>query len=166
VTEPQPGDFGLVSIAGDVGRLIRLGQWLNGSGFSTMEHAFVFVGGGQLIEAMPGGARLAPVSEYDGRPIVWSSGKVELTDGQRAEVVAAARAMIGTPYSAADYFAIAAHRFHLPGGRWLRNYVASTKHEICSQLVDRAYAEGGVHLFQDGRWDGFCTPGDLFNLIS
>lgn len=167
MTEPLPGDFGLVSIAGDVGRLIRLGQWLNGSGFSTMEHAFVFVGGGQIVEAMPGGARLAAVSEYDGRPIVWSTGKVELTDDQRAGIVRAAQMCVQVPtkYSFLDYLAIAAHRFHLPGGRWLRKYVGSTSHLICSQLVDLCFTEAGVHLFQDGRWPGYVTPGDLWELI-
>ncbi|MFD0528969.1 hypothetical protein ACFQ1I_21765 [Kitasatospora arboriphila] len=41
-------------------RLIRIGQWLNASGFADYEHAFVFVGDGQLVEAQPGGAELRP----------------------------------------------------------------------------------------------------------
>jgi phosphoglucomutase len=83
---------------------------------------------------------------------------------QRTAVVAAARARIGTPYSAADYFAIAAHRFHLPVP-WLRAYVASSKHLICSALVDRVFLDAGVPLFQDGRWEGYVTPASLDELI-
>jgi len=107
------------------------------------------------------------VSEYDGRPIVWSSGKIELTAEQRAHIVRAAQACADVPtkYSFLDYLAIAAHRFHLPGGRWLRKYVGSTSHLICSQLVDLCYKESGVHLFRDGRWPGYVTPGDLWELI-
>jgi hypothetical protein len=35
---------------------------------------------------------------------------------------------------------------------------------ICSQLADTAAAEGGWHLFEDGRWPGDVTPGDLYRL--
>lgn len=162
--DPQPGDFGLTSISGDVGTLIRVGQFLNGDGFSVYEHAFVYVGGGQIVEAEPGGARLAGLDKYAGRPVAWSSGKVGLTDVQRAAVVAAARARVGTPYSALDYFAIAAHRFRLPVPG-LRKFIASTGHEICSQLVDRVFLDAGVHLYDDGRWEGYVTPAALYDLI-
>lgn len=162
-TQPLPGDFAVTSISGQVGFLISLGEWLNGSRFGHWDHAFVYVGDGQLVEAEPGGARLAGLDEYAGRPIAWSTGHVQLTDEQRGAIVAAARARIGTPYSGLDYLAIAAHRFHLPVP-WLRRYVASSKHLICSQLVDRCYADAGAHLFS-GIWEGYVTPADLADLI-
>lgn len=164
MTDPQPGDFGLTSISGDVGTLIRVGQFLNGDGFSVYEHAFVYVGDGQIVEAEPGGARLAGLDEYAGRPVAWSSGKVGLTDVQRAAVVAAARARVGTPYSALDYFAIAAHRFRLPVPG-LRKFIASSGHLICSALVDRCFQDAGVQLFNDLRWNGYVTPAALYELI-
>lgn len=161
--QPQPGDFAVTSVVGQVGFLISLGEWLNGSRFGHWDHAFVYVGDGQLVEAEPGGARLAGLDEYAGRPLAWSTGHIELTDEQRAAIVAAARGYIGTGYSAADYFAIAAHRFRLPVP-WLRRFVASSKHLICSALVDKCYQDAGVHLFQ-GRWDGYVTPADLAALV-
>jgi uncharacterized protein YycO len=164
VSEPQPGDFGLVSIAGQVGFLIRVGQWLNGSGFSTMEHAFVYVGDGKIVEAEPGGARVAGLDEYDGRRIAWSSGKVPLTDEQRVEVVAAVRSFLGIPYGFADYLSLALARFHVRPG-WVRRKVASNRTLICSQLVDAALLAAGVHLYADGRLPGDVTPGDLYQLI-
>jgi cell wall-associated NlpC family hydrolase len=162
---PQPGDFAVVRVNGDVGRLIRLGQWLYGRGYADFEHAFVLVEDGQVVEAEPGGARLAPLSEYDGRRIEWSTGRIALTDWQRARIVTAAEDYVGTPYSAADYFALAAHHLHLPGGPLLRRYVADSRHMICSQLVDQCYQDAGVKLFNDQRWPGFVTPADLYGLI-
>jgi cell wall-associated NlpC family hydrolase len=152
-------------MAGQAGRLIRIGQWLNGNGFADFEHAFVYVGGGELVEAEPGGARLGPLTEYDGRPIRWSTGRFQLTEEQRQAVVTAARGYLGVPYSAADYFALAAHHFHLPIGALIKAYVADSKHMICSQLVDQCYRDAGIQLFRDGRWPGYVTPADLANLL-
>ncbi|GAA0676436.1 hypothetical protein GCM10010193_31940 [Kitasatospora atroaurantiaca] len=162
---PLPGDFAVVRMGGHVGRLIRFGQWINGDGFADYEHAFVHVGDGELVEAQPGGAELRPVTVYDGRPTLWSTGRITLTEEQRSAVVAAARGYIGVPYSVADYFALAAHRFHLPVGPLIKGYVASTKHMIFSQLVDQCYQDAGVRLFADGRWPGYVTPADLAELL-
>lgn len=161
--QPLPGDFFVTSISGQVGFWISVGEWLNGSRFGHWDHAGIYVGDGQLVEAEPGGARLAGLDEYAGRPVAWSTGHVQLTDEQRTAIVAAARGYVGVGYSAADYFAIAAHRFHLPVP-WLRAYVASSKHLICSALVDKAFQDAGVQLFADGRWNGYVTPADLATL--
>ncbi|MFJ8040523.1 hypothetical protein ACIRBX_08475 [Kitasatospora sp. NPDC096147] len=163
---PLPGDFAVVRMGGRGGRAIRIGQWLNGDGFDDFEHAFVHVGNEELVEAQPGGAELRPLSVYtDGRPIRWSTGRIPLTDDQRRAIVAAARGYVGTPYSVADYLALAAHRFRLPVGLLIRAYVANSGHMICSQLVDQCYQDAGVHLFTDGRWSGYVTPADLANLL-
>jgi cell wall-associated NlpC family hydrolase len=161
---PKPGDFAVVRMDGRVGRLIRIGQWLNGDGFADFEHAFIYVGDGRIVEAEPGGAREANLSEYDGWPMVWSTGRIALTEAQRAAIAAAALGYVGVRYSAADYFAIAAHRFRLPLP-WLRRFVASSKHMICSQLVDQCFQDAGVQLFNDSRWPGYVTPADLANLL-
>lgn len=162
--QPLPGDFAVTSIVGPVGFLISLGERLNGSRFGHWDHAFIYVGDGQLVEAEPGGARLAGLDEYAGRPVAWSTGHIQLTDEQRQAIVAAAKGYVGVGYSAADYFAIAAHRFHLPVP-WLRSYVASSKHLICSALVDKCFQAADVQLFADGRWNGYVTPADLAALI-
>ena len=159
---PLPGDFAVVHVGSGIGSLIRAGQWLNGGGFADYEHAFVLVDEDQIVQAEPGGADLCPVSHFqDGRAIRWSTGRIALTDDQRAAIVAAARHYIGTPYSAADYFALAAHHLHLPVGPLLRHYVADSRHMICSQLVDQCYQDAGVQLFNDHRWPGYVTPADL-----
>jgi cell wall-associated NlpC family hydrolase len=163
-TLPLPGDIGLCRITGPVGWLIRFLQWLAGGGFADVEHAFVYVGDGRIIEAAPGGARETDLADYADRPIVWSTGRIPLTDAQRTAIVTAARSFVGVPYSDVDYAAIAAHRLHLPLPG-LRTYVRSSGHMICSQLVDRAYQRAGVQLFADGRWDGYVMPASLDRLI-
>jgi hypothetical protein len=163
---PLPGDIGLTSIAGRVGRLIRFGQFLNGDGFTTYEHAFVVVDRlsdspteTTLVEAEPGGARVTLLSEYDGREIVW----LRCPEQFRWDVAHEAADLLGTPYSFADYASLAALRLHIPAPH-VRAYVMSSKHMICSQLADEAARRGGWHLFTDMRWPGDVTPGDLYRL--
>lgn len=138
-SEPSLGDIGCTTIKGDVGWLIRVGQWLNGDGFANIEHCFVYVGGGEIVEAEPGGAHLAPLAEYDAREIVW----VRCPEAHRQAVAAAARNLIGTPYSALDYVAIAAHRLHIPG---LKRVALSTASMICSTLAVVAARRGAWAL--------------------
>ena len=162
--EPKPGDFELVPVGGESGKLIRFGQWLNGEGFSDIEHARLYLGDGKCIQAQPGGADIV---EYDPNDDgVWSTDIIELTDEQRWLICMAGRRFEGVGYSVMDYFALAAYRLKfgllIPG---LRKYVASSKHVICSQLVDKAYQEGGVQLFDDKRWNGYVTPASLLNLL-
>ncbi|MCQ4079860.1 hypothetical protein NGB36_04445 [Streptomyces sp. RB6PN25] len=163
-TEPVPGDIGLTQIPGPVGKFIEFGQWINGNGFKNYEHAFLVLPDEQLIEAEPGGARIAPLSEYEQRNVVYVC-PATLTENQREAICAAAHRYVGVPYSFADYLAIAVHRFHIPAPG-LRRYVASSRHMICSQLVDRTYLDGGVHLFADGRWPGYVTPLALYDLLA
>lgn len=152
-TEPGLGDIGVTQIRGDVGFLIRLGQLLNGSGWANFEHAFCYVGNGQIVEAEPGGARAAELDEYDARTIVW----VRCPDERRTAVAAAARGLIGTPYSIADYIAIAARRFHIPG---LRHIALRTSSMICSTLAVIAARRGGWPLLMP-QPAGYVVPDDL-----
>ncbi|MCC9311671.1 hypothetical protein LN042_32180 [Kitasatospora sp. RB6PN24] len=156
----------MVRITGEVGRLIRIGQWLNGDGYADYEHAFILVGDDMVVEAQPGGARQTPLATYQDRPIRWSSGRVPLTNDQRAAIVSAAHRYLGVPYSFLDYLALATHRFRLPGNGLLKGFVADTRHQICSQLVDQCYRDAGVNLFSDGRWTGYVTPADLARLLN
>lgn len=154
--DPLPGDFGLTQITGDVGFLIRVGQWLNGDGFKNYEHAFVYLDDGTILEAMPGGAIISDPAKY----IDIRVSNVALTTDERYKIVLWARDLVGTPYSFLDYFAIAAKRFHLPiPGLTAR--VVKSKHMICSQVVDYVYSMAGVHLFTDGRLPSLVTPAEL-----
>jgi hypothetical protein len=154
---PNLGDIGLVRIKGAVGKGIRFAQWLNGDGFADYEHAFTYVGAGQIVEAEPGGARRASLSQYADRLVVW----LRCPSPYGFAVADAAWTLIGTPYSFLDYQALAMHRFHIPAPG-LRRFIANSGHMICSQLCDHAAMVGGWHIFDDGRWEGYVTPGDLY----
>jgi hypothetical protein len=166
VYSPQPGDIGLVRMPGAGGRAIRIGQWLAGDGYSDYEHVMVLVGSvedrgvAMVMEAMPGGARLTLLSYYTRQgEVLW----LRCPPEHRTAVAAAALALEGTPYSWADYWAVGAHRLHIPAPH-LERYIVSSKHLMCAQLADRAADAGGWHLFTDGRWVGDVTPGDLARL--
>lgn len=158
---PLPGDFGLCRISGFTGACISAGQRAIGSG-SYYTHAFIYVGNGEVIQAQPGGvARVMLAEALDGRKRVAYS-DYELTGFQRSTVVRNAVALLGTPYSFLDYPAIGAAR--LLGCKGFEDYVSTTGHMICSQLVDICYRRAGIELFP-GRIPGDVVPGDLARLI-
>lgn len=161
-TYPQPGDFALTKIRGVTGAFVNAGQYLVGDG-SPVQHAFVYVGNGEVVQAMPGGAELIPLQEAS-EPVVWSTGRILLTAAERMRICVEARRLVGTPYSFLDYASIALAYYRIRP-RWVRDFVASSGHLICSQLVDEAYLRAGVHLFDDGRIPGDVTPGDLYKLL-
>lgn len=124
------------------------------------DHAFIYLGNGMIAQAEPGGARIAHLGTYDHE--IWSTGILFPTAAQRQGICDAARgyAAAHVGYSYLDYAAIAAHRFHIPIPG-LRDYIASTRHQICSQLVDQCWQDAGFQLFDDERWPGYVTPYDL-----
>lgn len=163
VYRPRVGDIGLCGISGWGGGGIRTAQHLMGCGWKIKQHAFVVTendpagdSGPWIVEAMPDGARHVLNWHTDVHWLVCPNTK-------RAAVAQAALDLVGTPYSWLDYEAIALHHLHLPSG-WIKDYIASTKHMICSQLADEAALRGGWHLFDDGRWPGYVPPCDLDKL--
>lgn len=168
--QPQPGDFGLVKMGGTGGKWIRIGQFAagvlanDGTEDENYQHAFIYMGGGDIVEAEPGGAKRTQIHYSN---VLWSTGIIPLDFAQRMLIVEAAKKYVGTQYSAADYFAIAALRLHagvlVPG---LKKYVESSKHMICSQLVDQCYKDAGIRLFNDDRWPGYVMPSSLAGLLN
>lgn len=163
MTDIQPGDFAVVPVQGIVGKLIRIGQWLNGNGYRNYEHAYVVVDNDQIVEAEPGGAILSTDNRYTGRSPLYGTSKVVPTNEQRSAVVEAAKGFVGTPYSFVDYVFLALKRLNIKVP-FLTERVIDSKHMICSQLVVEAYRAAGIDLFP-GKLSCEVTPGDLANLI-
>jgi hypothetical protein len=173
--EPGIGDFGVVATYGNwrdrlAATCIRWGT------DAPVNHAFVYVGNGTIVEATPSGARAARADSYDN--IQWSTGLLAPSDGRRLAIARAANQFAAdhVGYGWLDLVAItfAQHRTgHLidPTTRlseqpwWVRR-VMSMDTLICSQLVDVAYTMGGVDLFTDGRLPGLVSPGDLWRLLA
>lgn len=163
MSAPQPGDFAVVTAGGLPGQIVHLAELANGSGpYADYQHTFIYLGENQIIQAEPKGANYATLTSH--AKTLWSTGKFNLSAEQRDKICDAARGYVGTPYSFLDYLALALHRFHVPVPH-LKAYISTTRHMICSQLVDQCYLDAGVHLFADGRWPGFVTPADLAKLL-
>jgi hypothetical protein len=141
---------------------VYAGQCLIGDA-SLWTHSFIVLDNDDVIEAEPRGARIAPLQPYlDRGDTLFSSDFISLTDQQRVDIVRIGRALEHTPYSFIDYAAIGLHRagLRLPA---VEDYVQSSGHMICSQLVDHVWSEAGVRLFDDQRLPQDVTPGNIAN---
>lgn len=130
---------------------------------SWASHAFLYVGDGLIVESEADGAVLSDVHKYDG-DVVWCPPR--FTDGRGDLIATAGRALVGTPYSYLGAAAIGVAKItgrHTPA--WARRRLDDEGDLFCSQLVDEAYQRAGVHLFDDGRWNGAVAPSDLLALI-
>ena len=153
---PKPGTIGLSVIGGTVGGMIRLGQGLTGD-WSYWTHAFLTLDNGEVIQAMPKGAEIVPLSGY-AESAVFLTQWPRPTDTQRLDIVRWARVQEGRKYNFLDYVYLA-----LPSALRgvLREHIKKSGRVICSQLVDEAYRYAGIQLFDDGREPHDVTPGDL-----
>jgi uncharacterized protein YycO len=168
-TVPLLGDFGLVGK--------HPGSWLDHAAqdlisFGTdspFVHAFVYVGNGQIVEAVRH-VKVSPVTAY--HDITWSTGRLapELTPNQAQRMVIAKAAMsyVGQAYNLLDILAIALAQPRLgrqvDGDEWWVKRLSDDHMQICSQLVVNAYRMAGVDLVP-GTLSGLVSPGDLGGLL-
>ncbi len=156
---PRPGDIGLSSSTGWIGKFVRFSQAAIGD-HSFVTHAFIVLPDGYIIEAMPCGATFGRLDKYP--DAVFS--EFELTLDQRDSICEEAIRLYGTPYSFLDYLALAATHFNIRPEP-IRRRVADSGKMICSQLCAEAYRRAGVDLFPDMRIPMDVTPGDLSRLF-
>lgn len=158
-----PGTIGLTQIPGIVGKLIWLGQFINGD-TSSWTHAFLVMDDGTYYSAEPGGACYRAEDYYDDRPVAFLD--IELSDEKRADIVDTARGWIGVGYNWSTYLYLAAYRLRHAGmAKLFKARVSHSRKLICSQSVDEFYTLNDVHLFNDGRLPYDVTPGDLARLL-
>jgi hypothetical protein len=169
---PRPGDAGFATIAGAVGEIPYWGQALLRDG-CRFDHVFWVVNAigdphfpdGRIVQAMPHGAEYQPLEPRLKPGFAYAS--VPLIDDQRSMVPAIAAGFVearggrGIGYSWLSYPAIAAVQYHIPIPH-LKAYIGKRTDLICSQLVDEGLRRVGHQVFDDGRWRGDVTPGDLY----
>lgn len=170
LSAPQPGMFFLTQIGGFTGRWVAAAQAFVRGG-SMWTHAGLVLDNGWVIQAEPGGSRLVKIDTLlDGRTILFSDAPIQRwmethPDVDEAwirhHVAQVGRCLVGFPYSFLDYLALALAEWKVPGWQLVRRRVETSKHMICSALVDRAYSYAGINLYDDGRLPGDVTPGDL-----
>jgi hypothetical protein len=157
----KPGDLGFTRITGFTGWWVARGQSLMGDA-NRFTHVFVVMDDDTVIEAMPNGARFAPLDREYKTDVLYA--RLPLTDQQRSNLVEEARRLMARPggikYSFTDYLALALAHWGIRA-RVLRNYIKKSGRMICSQLADYLVSHAGFQLFTDGRWPQDVTPGDL-----
>lgn len=148
---------------------------------SRVNHAFLYVGGGMIVEMEPRGAVLTRL-HYKPDSIIWSTGKIRLNRDQRHTICDTAHLFVAEKigYGWLDIVCIAlaqkragsSLRANLPIDRqpwfWRKvlGRVESLRQLICSQSVDVAYETGDRRLFGDGRFPGLVSPQDLAGLLA
>lgn len=167
---PKAGTLGLSVISGKTGKLVRKGQDIVEHRKTKYTHAFLVLHNEQVIEAEPGGAQVTSLATYLSRAegtVLFSDLPVQNAVEQganelllRDQLDRIGRGLSGVPYNYLDYLAIGLERF-LIEPRFITNRVRRQDRLICSQLVDFAYQQVGIHLFDDGRLPQDVTPGDL-----
>lgn len=148
-----PGTYICFDTAGFVPRVIKLAT------HSRLSHAALITStDGEMVEAMPGGARKAHASEYAGCYALVSTPEGDAA--HRALVVEAAEMMVGVSY---NDLGIVDDGLESLGvfWKWLAD-IANSDHEvICSQLVALCGARGGFDWLCGKKLASEVTPGDL-----
>lgn len=133
---PPAGLYFVVKTRGFIPWLIRRGTK------SWADHAGIILEDGNILEAEPGGTRLAHLAEYRGCRIAINSAE-DMTVEQRKAVVTAAKAMIGKPYGdlqiVDDGLECLGWRW-----RWLIKRASGDGEVVCSQLVALAGQAAGL----------------------
>lgn len=153
----RTGQFGVVKTKGFIPWLIRLGTR------SQVNHAYIYVSDDFIVEAEGTGAVHSRASKYGGSLAPVS--QFDFTAEERRAIADAAERLVGRPYGYLDIVGLSLLSLGIRWA-WLLNRAQSSRTLICSQLVDRAYRNAGIHLYDDGRPDGEVTPGDLLLLLA
>ena len=154
---PLPGAYGVSHGAGMVGQLIRHATE------SWAGHAFIFIGGGMIIEGAPPATRLAPAASHP--DAVWNLGE-QLTAAQRTMIVARAHALVGEPYDYWAYVGFGLEVLGLRTGKELEPVFKRDKWRVCSAIVADCYAFAGIDLTAGLGYPNLVSPADLYNRIA
>lgn len=154
VSRLVPGVFGLSRGGGVAGDLIRTATQ------AEVGHAFLYLGGGLIVQGQPPRAATAPAdshgdatwawrmwsqlaaAEADGG-YGWSAGQVADAQGKVTE---RGRQLIGVRYDDAAYAAFTAEVLRLRNAEQLAGYFKGDDARVCSALVADALRAGGVPL--------------------
>lgn len=149
----SPGSYGCVRTGGWQAWLIRVGTR------SKFNHAFIVMENDRIIEADPGGARWAQLSDYGTDSKVFDTGDV-LTDEQRRKVMYKAEMLLGTPYGWTDIVRLSLRCLGI-NWSWLTKRADNEAAMICSQLVAACGEYAGLDWLCGRNCPAEVTPGDL-----
>jgi cell wall-associated NlpC family hydrolase len=170
----QPGDILLTSVATLNSFAIRLGT------FSPVSHAVLYLGDGQIAEAVGTGVRARSLAEVIGEEQMVVAFRIPDLDAQRADRVRAwALSQVGTRYNTTGVlldapFVLnrrvcelplipsAVSQFCVTGLATVQLGASRDDQFFCSQFVLEAYRQAGLPITQaDPRW---VSPADLLHM--
>lgn len=148
----QPGDFCVLQTSGWEAHVIQAFTR------SPYNHAYGYLGGGLMIEAQPGGAKIGKVSKYNGYKQLQS--KLPLTTAQSIQIAMAYKKQEGIEYGWGDVFAVGlgAIGIELPK-------LDDPDSVFCSQLVAIGLL-GAKFAIKTQKQANRITPGDLADIIN
>lgn len=128
-----PGCYGL-SHGGEItGELIR----------HATGHVFIYIGNGQIVEAVPPAVRVAPAASHP--DAAWYV-RYPLTGAQRARICARARALVGGPYDYPAYTGFALKVLKISDEAELDPVFKADHWRVSAELVADCYAYAGIRL--------------------
>lgn len=144
-----PGVFGVSHGSGMGAEIIRhaTGSWAG--------HAFLYLGGGQMIEGAPPEARIVPAGKYGDAIWAWRMwDQLRAVSGWDAAAIAAAQlavtgrghALAGCAYDWPAYAGFALEMLNLRTEKQLSPFFHHDSYRVCSALVDDAETFGKVPL--------------------
>ena len=147
---PNIGDYFVVHTNGWVARLIQFGTR------SKWNHAGIYIGNDQVIEARPTGVSIRSIHEYDNFPIIWSN--EPLTETERNNLVEFVKIFENDGYGVGSIIALGFKCLGLSifPANWLAIH---EKKVICSQLVAWSYSHVKIKLVKKPH--ALVTPADL-----
>jgi len=148
------GDYFVVHTNGWAARLIQFGTR------SKWNHAGIYIGNDQVIEARPIGVKIRSIHEYDSLPIIWSN--EPLTETERENLVKFAKSFENDGYGIGSIIALGFKCLGLSifPANWLAIH---EKKVICSQLVAWCYSHVKIKL--TNKPHALVTPADLAKRI-
>jgi hypothetical protein len=145
----SPGVFGVSHGSGPGGMIIRdaTGSWAG--------HAFLYLGGGQMVEGTAPEARIVHADKYADAIWAWQMwDKLRSVSGWDARAIAAAQlavvgrghALVGTAYDWPAYIGFTTEVLNLRTERQLSPFFTHDSYRVCSALVADAETFGKVPL--------------------
>jgi hypothetical protein len=145
----SPGVFGVSHGSGLGGEIIRhaTGSWAG--------HAFLYLGGGQMVEGAPPEARIVHADKYGDAIWAWQMwDKLRAVSGWDAHAIAAAQlavtgrghALVGCGYDWPAYVGFSLEVLNLRSEKQLSPFFTHDGYRVCSALVADAETFGKVPL--------------------
>jgi uncharacterized protein YycO len=150
VSKPEIGDIGLLNLNLDIMPWGPPSYWIG----MRFNHAIMYVGKDQCVEAWTWGAQKIPLDKY--HKVVWY--RVDAHEDIRKQAAANMRRLVGTPYDYPAQWGLCYKWFGIDMS-WV--YGLFDPFRNCSALVAEAYRRTSVEFVKPGTAVNLVMPDEL-----